>query len=157
MEYPCFHPKKCTISVKLAPKRHSQLEKAKKNRMGRLENGLSMRFFLELEMGLEPTTYWLRINCATNCATLAYSIVYSPAAGLRYFPTKLRPVPELIWLCKSLMRSNTELTGNSTDHHPDPCRCMRLLFALAGGSVGLRRWLYNITAHFSRYFFKMAE
>ena len=29
----------------------------KKNRMGRLKNGLSMRFSLELEMGLEPTTY----------------------------------------------------------------------------------------------------
>ena len=28
--------------------------------------------FLELEMGLEPTTCWLRISCATNCATPAW-------------------------------------------------------------------------------------
>ena len=30
---------------------------------------------MELEMGLEPTTYWLRINCATNCATPANYLV----------------------------------------------------------------------------------
>ena len=44
----------CQIAVK--PLYFADLE-AKKNRMGRLENGLSMRFLMELEMGLEPTTY----------------------------------------------------------------------------------------------------
>ena len=45
--------------------------------------------FLELLIGLEPTTYWLQISCSTNWATVAFisihiiSKCYTPSITLR--------------------------------------------------------------------------
>ena len=47
---------------------------------------------MELAVGLEPTTYWLQVSCAANCATPAYyrAIIYvDQHTKSRYFVNKV--------------------------------------------------------------------
>ena len=80
---------------------------------------LTGAFFVELEMGLEPTTYWLRINCATNCATLAG-----------------------IWLIGK--RSATDVCGLQSSIIYDTDEFFKLFFSFLKTSLLWRHWMKTV-------------